>query len=172
MPTSGPFLRCTTGSRSRCRPRAGRTEAASGPREPLGRAAAPRGRGGGAGRRPRSLLEERVEGGACALPIVLGAAHARRVARGLAEHEELAEIRLLLVRAPLGLRLAALVVDRGIEEAAVQAALEVGQAVRAGVGPLQLGQEMDLVATAVAKLHAPDSTPFRSDGKRARASST
>src|SRR4030095_489513 len=71
------------------------------------------------------VVEPRLRALLCGLP-------ARRVSdRPLAKLEELAEVGLLLLRTPLGLRFRALVVDRAIEEAAVEAALEIGMAGRA-----------------------------------------
>ena len=61
-----------------------------------------------------ALLEERVESGARALPAGRGRPEP---GRGLAELEELAEVRLVLVGLPLGLRLAALVVRARVVEA-------------------------------------------------------
>src|SRR5216683_382462 len=76
------------------------------------------------------------------------------------ELEELAEISLVLLRAPLRLGLAALVVERGVEEAAVLAALEVREAVGAGGRPLDRVHQRELATAVVTDLHAPPSAAW------------
>ena len=102
------------------------------------------------------LPEERVEGGAGARLVRLGPAQAGLgEERDLAELEELAEVRLVLVRLPLGLGLEALVVGPGVVETAVEADLQVGVAVGAARGALDLrGEELELAAAVVAGLMA------------------
>src|SRR6185503_6946151 len=71
----------------------------------------------------------------------------------LAQREELAEVRLLLVQNVVRLRLAALVAGGGIEEPAVEAALQVGVTEGAAVRALKLGQQADLAPAVMAGDH-------------------
>jgi hypothetical protein len=61
------------------------------------------------------------------------------------EGEEIAEVSDRLVDLPLGLRLAALVVCGGGEEAAIQAAVEVGTAAQARIAPPDALHRPDVV---------------------------
>src|SRR5512132_3019885 len=93
------------------------------------------------------LLEEAVELGPRA-----GDSSAMVLGYTVLEGEERAEIRLLPVRYVLGDMLFALVVRGRIPVLAVLAALQINAAVRAGVRPLELDLEDQLVLALVAEV--------------------
>src|SRR5262249_23022087 len=97
--------------------------------------------------------KEAVESRAGRVPLRLSSAVAGDPQRrDLTKLEELAEVGLFLVGAPFGLRLPALVVHRGVEEAAVQTTLPVGPTMGTRIGPLQRRKQLDLVPAAMTDL--------------------
>lgn len=97
----------------------------------------------------RSFLEQVVQYLSSMFRTVSGSS----ARRGFSEQEEVAIVGLVLLPHQLSDRLAALLRRRPVEEPAVQAAAQIGMAIRALVPAADLASEGELLLACVADLH-------------------